>query len=178
MTIRRPWRGAPKRAEARTVREVDAGGETLTLARLTLLTGKPKALRAVLDALRASGAVEVGIGHRARLGALWRAVRTAITHASTTGSIATIDTVEIGVHYTDLERWIAQIHAQGRKHTVQVLATTQSAETVAALARVACDSGADAADIVLVKCGTGLPRAPVLDPKAIMNAAAQQVETR
>ena len=173
MRIRAPGRRKPKHVEARTVREVDAGGETITLARLTLLTGRPEALRAVLNALRSTGAVEVGIGHDRG-----RAVNTAIALAANSASMATIDTVEVGVHYTDLERWMAQINTQARELRVQVIATTQSAEAVGALARVATDTGASAADIVLVKCGTGLHKAPVLEPHNIVSAVEQQIETR
>ena len=166
-------RRKPKRVEARFVQEINAGGETITLARLTLLTGKPKALRVVLNAVRATGAVEVGIGHDRG-----RAVNTAMTLAANSGSLATIDSVEVGVHYTDLDDWIAQIDTQTRKLRVQVIATTQSTEAVAALARVATDTGASAADIVLVKCGTGLHKAPVLKPHHIVTAIEQQIETR
>ena len=173
MRLRIPGRGKGKRVEARRVREVDANGELITLARLTLLTGRPKALRAVLDALRLTGAVEVGIGHDRG-----RAVNTAIAHAANSTALATIDTVEVGVHYTDLDRWMAQINTQARELRVQVIATTQSTEAVGALARVATDAGADAADIVLVKCGTGLRKAPVLEPHDIVTAVGQQIETR
>ena len=139
MKTRTPGRRTPKRIETRPVAEVNTDGEIITLARLTLLTGRPKALRAVLNTLRSTGAVEVGIGHNRG-----RAVNTAIALAASRGSLATIDTIEVGVHYTDLDRWMAQINTQSRELRVQVIATTQSAEAVGALARVATDTGATA----------------------------------
>ena len=173
MTIRTAWQRKPKRIETRAVRQIDAGGETITLAQLTVLTGRPEALRAVLDALRSGGAIEVGIGHKRG-----RALNSAIAHAAKNKSLATIDTVEVGVHYTDLKRWVAQINTQARELRVQVVATTQSAEVVGAVAEVATDNRASATDIVLVKCGTGLRNAPVLEPHKIVSAVEQQIETR
>ena len=168
-----PWRSKPKPVETPAVSQVDAAGETITLAQLTLLTGKPQALRAVLRGLRANGAVEVGIGHHRG-----RAVHNAIALAAKSGSLATIDTVEVGVHYTDLDHWMVEIFTQARALHVQVIATTQSSEVVEALAQIATDTRATAADIVLVKCGTGLDKAPVLGPHNIVSAAEQKIETR
>lgn len=168
--IKMPWR-RERRPKPRSIRmSIEAAGETLALAPFTVLTGKPRALRFALDALRAAGAVEVAIRHERG-----RAVAIAMAHGAKTGGLATIDTIEVGLHHTEIDDAMATLAADARRLSVQVVVTTQSVEVIAAIARLGTGG---ATEVVLIKCGTGLTNAPTLNAEQMASASRTGIETR
>ena len=148
------------------------GRERIPLGRLTVLTGKPHAVREVILELARDHALYVHVHDEYRE---YR-IRTAIRAAAQDGAQVVIDTFEYGLHYSEIEAALEKLYGEMTTHGVQVALTTQSTDVIEAVASL-CDAHPDA-DIRLTKCGLNLPEAPSLSPKEIRIAVKQGIEVR
>ena len=155
------------------MRSITVGPETVALGALTLLTGDAQALRSAIATLGELGAIHVDFGHD-RSDVIRRAVAAGAEH----GRPVTIDTLECAVHYTDLPALVRTLVEDALERDVQVIATTQSAEMLEALASADTYTAAPEPDIRVTKCGTGLAVAPMLTLDKLKSAIHAHIELR